>query len=80
MTAAAQDTRSQLRNRELALERLAERLGAALEVARPRTRHAAHDGVQAQARGGQEAARRGQAGAPASDGGRLDTATFALRG
>ena len=36
VTAAAQDTRSQLRNRELALERLAERLAAALEVARPR--------------------------------------------
>ena len=33
MTASAQDTRSQLRNRELALERLADRLGAALEVA-----------------------------------------------
>ena len=37
VTASAQDTRSQLRNRELALERLAERLAAALEVAR--TRH-----------------------------------------
>jgi ribosome-associated protein len=36
VTASAQDTRSQLRNRELALERLANRLGAALEVARPR--------------------------------------------
>jgi ribosome-associated protein len=36
VTAAAQDTRSQLRNRQLALERLAERLAAALEVARPR--------------------------------------------
>jgi len=36
-TAAAQDTRSQLRNRELALERLAQRLGAALAVRRPRT-------------------------------------------
>ena len=36
VTAAAQDTRSQLRNRELALERLAERLAHALEVARPR--------------------------------------------
>ena len=32
MTASAQDTRSQLRNRELALERLAQRLGSALEV------------------------------------------------
>jgi ribosome-associated protein len=36
VTAAAQDTRSQLRNRELALERLAHRHGAALEVRRPR--------------------------------------------
>jgi ribosome-associated protein len=36
VTASAQDTRSQLRNRELALERLAQRLAAALEVARPR--------------------------------------------
>jgi ribosome-associated protein len=36
VTASAQDTRSQLRNRELALERLAERLAAALDVARPR--------------------------------------------
>jgi ribosome-associated protein len=35
-TATAQDTRSQLRNRELALERLAHRLGAALEVRRVR--------------------------------------------
>src|SRR5215216_3097442 len=37
VTASAQDTRSQLRNRELALERLAARLGHALEVPRPRT-------------------------------------------
>jgi ribosome-associated protein len=37
VTASAQDTRSQLRNRELALERLAERLARALEVRRPRT-------------------------------------------
>jgi len=37
VTATAQDTRSQLRNRELALERLAERLAHALEVRRPRT-------------------------------------------
>ena len=36
VTASAQDTRSQLRNRELALERLAERLARALEVRRPR--------------------------------------------
>jgi ribosome-associated protein len=38
VTAAAQDTRSQLRNRELALERLAARLATALEVRRPRAK------------------------------------------
>ena len=38
VTASAQDTRSQLRNRELALERLASRLAHALEVQRPRKR------------------------------------------
>ena len=37
VTASAQDTRSQLRNRQLALERLAHRLAGALEVRRPRT-------------------------------------------
>jgi ribosome-associated protein len=37
VTAAAQDTRSQARNRELALERLAARLAHALEVRRSRT-------------------------------------------
>jgi ribosome-associated protein len=37
VTASAQDTRSQTRNRELALERLADRLAIALEV--PRQRH-----------------------------------------
>jgi ribosome-associated protein len=36
VTAVAQDARSQLRNRELALERLRERLAAALERPRPR--------------------------------------------
>jgi ribosome-associated protein len=36
VTASAQDTRSQMRNRELALERLGDRLAAALEVPRPR--------------------------------------------
>ena len=35
--ASAQDTRSQARNRELALQRLAARLAHALEVRRPRT-------------------------------------------
>jgi ribosome-associated protein len=38
VTATAQDTRSQLRNRELALERLAGRLAHALEVRRPRAK------------------------------------------
>jgi ribosome-associated protein len=37
VTAIAQDARSQARNRELALERLRERLRAALAVQRPRT-------------------------------------------
>jgi ribosome-associated protein len=37
VTASAQDTRSQARNRALALERLADRLAKALEVSRPRT-------------------------------------------
>jgi ribosome-associated protein len=37
VTATAQDTRSQLRNREIALERLATRLAHALEVRRPRS-------------------------------------------
>ncbi|HWH93440.1 MAG TPA: alternative ribosome rescue aminoacyl-tRNA hydrolase ArfB [Baekduia sp.] len=35
--AVAQDARSQIRNRELALRRLEERLAGALHVARPRT-------------------------------------------
>jgi ribosome-associated protein len=38
VTASAQDTRSQHRNRELALERLAGRVAHALEVRRPRTK------------------------------------------
>ena len=38
VTAVAQDTRSQHRNRQLALERLARRLSGALKVARPRTK------------------------------------------
>ena len=38
VTASAQDTRSQHRNRELALERLATRVAHALEVRRPRTK------------------------------------------
>ena len=38
VTASAQDTRSQGRNRDIALARLAERLAGALAVARPRTK------------------------------------------
>jgi len=38
VTAVAQDARSQSRNRELALQRLAARLAHALEVQRPRTK------------------------------------------
>ncbi|HEX9966731.1 MAG TPA: peptide chain release factor-like protein, partial [Solirubrobacterales bacterium] len=38
VTAAAQDTRSPHRNRDLALTRLADRLASALEVRRPRTK------------------------------------------
>jgi len=38
VTASAQDTRSQYRNREIALERLATRIAHALEVRRPRTK------------------------------------------
>jgi ribosome-associated protein len=38
VTAVAQDARSQARNRELALARLAQRLDHALEVPRPRTK------------------------------------------
>jgi ribosome-associated protein len=37
VSASAQDTRSQARNRELALQRLAARLAHGLEVRRPRT-------------------------------------------
>jgi ribosome-associated protein len=37
VTATAQDTRSQMRNRELALERLAARIAGALQTRRPRT-------------------------------------------
>jgi ribosome-associated protein len=38
VTAVAQDARSQARNRDLALQRLAHRLAAALHVPRPRTK------------------------------------------
>ncbi len=49
VTAVAQDARSQARNRELALERLAERLAAAL--ARPRPRRPTRPMAAARARG-----------------------------
>jgi len=48
LVAVAQDERSQLRNRELALERLAERLGRALIV--PRKRRATRPSAAARAR------------------------------
>ena len=48
VTAVAQDARSQLRNRELALERLRERLARALVV--PRTRRATRPSRSAKAR------------------------------
>jgi ribosome-associated protein len=38
VTAVAQDARSQARNRDLALQRLAQRLNDALHVPRPRTK------------------------------------------
>lgn len=38
VTAVAQDARSQARNRDLALQRLAQRLADALHVPRPRTK------------------------------------------
>ncbi len=48
VTAVAQDERSQLRNREIARSRLAERLRAALE--RPRSRRPTHPGSAARER------------------------------
>src|SRR4051812_48112521 len=60
VTAVAQDTRSQHRNRELALERLARRLAGALQVARPRTKTRPTRASQKR-RGGEKKARgRGQ--------------------
>jgi ribosome-associated protein len=48
LAAVAQDERSQTRNRELALRRLAERLASALAV--PRTRHATRPSTASRAR------------------------------
>ena len=61
VTATAQDTRSQLRNRELALDRLAQRLRHALDREPPAHRHTADGRLQAEARRRQETARRDQA-------------------
>jgi ribosome-associated protein len=58
VTATAQDTRSQLRNRELALERLARRLAHALEQRRPR--HATRPTAAARRRRVEAKRRRGE--------------------
>ena len=58
VTAVAQDERSQLRNREVARERLAERLRAALE--RPRTRRPTRPGRAARERRLDSKRRQGQ--------------------
>ena len=62
--AVAQDTRSQARNRELALERLRGRLEGALAVPAPAPRDQAHRRIEAAARGVEAPARRGEAAAP----------------
>jgi ribosome-associated protein len=58
VTASAQDARGQARNRELALERLRERLAGALAV--PRTRRATRPGRAAKARRLEGKRRRGE--------------------
>jgi ribosome-associated protein len=58
LTAVAQDSRSQARNRELALERLRDRLAAALTV--PRTRRTTKPTRQAQERRLESKRRAGQ--------------------
>jgi ribosome-associated protein len=58
VTAVAQDARSQARNRDLALERLAERIRKGLERRRPR--HATRPGRSARERRLQEKRQRGQ--------------------
>ena len=65
--AIAQDERSQSRNRELALERLAEQLREALKVRRPR-RDEADEGVKGAAARREKAPRHDQAAAPAARG------------
>ena len=65
----AADERSQARNRDLALERLCERLAAALRVDPPRRPDEAHDGQRAAAPRGQAPPGRPQGGsAPSSRG------------
>jgi ribosome-associated protein len=58
VTAVAQDARSQARNRELALERLTEKLAAALE--RPKRRRATRPTAAARERRLQDKRRTGQ--------------------
>ena len=67
--ATAQDTRSQTRNRELALQRLRARLASALVVQRPRRPDQADGGRAAQAAGRQAPPQRAQAGAAAAGAG-----------
>ena len=66
VTAVAQDTRSQHRNRELALERLARRLAGALKVARPRPRRGRRGRRRSGGWRASAAARRDQARAAAA--------------
>jgi ribosome-associated protein len=58
LTAVAQDSRSQSRNRELALERLRSRLAAALAVQRPR--HATKPTASSRAKRLESKRRRGE--------------------
>ena len=64
MRASASESRSQARNRELALERLAAKLDAGLRVQPVRTPDAADEGLAGAPGGGQAPARRDQAAAP----------------
>ena len=66
VTAVAQDTRSQARNRELALERLRVAPGRRAAPAPPAPQHPAHARVQGAPPGGQEAPQQVEAGAQAA--------------
>ena len=70
VTAVAQDERSQARNRELALERLARRLAGALAVRRPRraTRPTAGSVKRGQAAKRRQSERKRDRRAPGEDG------------